>query len=85
MLHIMSPSQISTNVGIGVENKDLVFSGTNCNIITEHNSISVDDLIVIVSTMGKLLIDIAKDDELSERYPYLRDAAFRLALDRLKK
>lgn len=54
-------------------------------ISTPHGSISVEEWIDTISLMRQFFIDVSRDTEFSERYPYIRDAAHRWVMNKLKE
>jgi len=54
-------------------------------IETQHGKIHIEDWITIIQLMKQFIFDIGQDPELSNRYPYLKDAAHSMMMRDLKK
>ena len=59
--------------------------GTDGKIETPHGDISLKDLVTVTKLMKRVMIDMAKDAELSERLPYIKEAAYDWVVDELTK
>jgi hypothetical protein len=93
-------STISTGPGIFASNGSLQQSAltvmdTNGDAIitfhkdgrieTEGGSIQAKDLTAVIKLMKRMMTDIASDEELSARFPYIKDAAHEWVMDELRK
>lgn len=54
-------------------------------IATVINSTDIKEMIDVINLMKRFMIDVASDPEISERYPYIKEAAFDWVVNGLKR
>lgn len=84
VLNTNNGSLVSPALSITNDNGNPLLSFRKDGIIeTSAGNISVEDWIVIITVMKQFIIDVAKDDEAVKKYPYLKDAAFQMLMNKL--
>jgi len=61
---------------------DISYDGV---ITTKAGTISIDQWVASTNVMTKLIMEMSKDDELSNKYPFIRDAAHEWLVNDLQK
>jgi hypothetical protein len=54
-------------------------------IETQGGTIQAHELTAVIKLMKRMMTDIANDEELSARFPYIKDAAYEWVMDELRK
>ena len=80
----LSPQTPPNAIQIGNPDPVITFY-TNGNITTKAGNITAEDWVTTIKIMKKLIMDMSQDEELSSKYPYIRDAAHSWMMEELKK
>jgi hypothetical protein len=89
---------ISANNGLGIgqtqqsgitvmapDGEAIITFHTDGRIETIGGTIQARDLTAVIKLMKRMMTDIANDEELSARFPYIKDAAHEWVMDELRK
>jgi hypothetical protein len=72
-------------IQIGNPDPVLIFNVDGTIKSASGNTISVEDWMMTVKVMKKLIMEMSKDDEVAKKYPFVRDAAQDWLMEELKK
>lgn len=69
----------------GKDGPSLIITYDGKVISESGNSITVEEWIETVKVMRQFVIEVARDEEMSQRYPFLREAAHQWMMDEIKR
>lgn len=86
----------SNNLGIGQtqqsgitvmapDGEAIITFHTDGGIETKGGTIQARDLTAVIKIMKRMMTDMANDEELAEKFPYIKDAAHEWVMDELRK
>lgn len=71
-------------VGGGSNESSIRISGAEPKLATDAGSVNVNDVIDVVNAMKQMIVEMAKDDELPEKYQWVKDIAHDWMIKALK-
>lgn len=93
-----STSGVITGTGLGIgqtqqsgitvmapDGEAIITFHTDGRIETKGGTIQARDLTAVIKLMKRMMTDIATDEELAKKFPYIKDAAHEWVMDELRK
>lgn len=71
-------------VGGGGNESSIKISGDDPKLTTDQGSVNVNDVIDVVNAMKQMIVEMAKDDELPEKYQWVKNIAHDWMIKALK-